>query len=173
MRDRDPCPSHPGELVDTLGPRNWAQSPGTAVRHQGPSDTGASLPGQLVDSTRLRLGPKSPGRPFRHLRHWNTVAGRPGYQVDPSGHGTRARVAQDSCSTPRTLGPGRKLSGTARRHRGNSDLGPSRLRELVDPRAQEPGPGSPGTSGRYRGTWDMSPSHPGQLVDSAGIRIRA
>ena len=162
-------PSHPGGLVDSVGPRTrarvtwdcwsilWANrhrsdSPGTAGRYRGPSDPDPN---------------------------------HPGHMLDPAGPRTLARVARENWSPPRGLGPGPESPGKTGRHRGPSFTVLSPLGELVDtagPRtraqvtrdswsstldlAQEPELESPRTGGGTRWTSGMAPNHMGELLES-------
>ncbi|RKM63586.1 hypothetical protein C0215_19805, partial [Clostridioides difficile] len=102
-----PEPSRAGEFVDTAGPRaparvaqyRWSnpralgpgpESPGTAGRPRGPSDTSVSPLGQLFDTRALRHGLESPGTAGQHRGILDTGPSRQGLLVDPAGHQNRA-----------------------------------------------------------------------------------
>ena len=166
------------------------ESPGSAVRHRGPSDTGLNHPGQLVDPAGYRSqarvlwdswsstqdlgpGPESPRADGRHHGPRDTGPSYLGQLVDPAGHRTPAQIARESCSTPRALGHGPKWRGTAGRPHGPS----TRARVLRDcwstPRAHRPKRESPRSARPFRRTSDLSLSRPGQLVVCVGPRTLA
>ena len=104
--------------------------------------------------------------------------------------GTRsqARVPRDSWSTSRdiahgpeapgtsgqpwALGPGPESPGTVGQHRGTSDQGPSRARQLVDPAGSQTRPRIAERAGRPRGPSDATASCGRQLIDTAGSQTR-
>ena len=112
--------------------------------------------GQMVNPTGYRRGSESSGQ-----------------LVDPTGHQTQARVARESWSIPRALGPEHEWPRSAGRHSGHSDSIASGPGELVDPAGPRPEPQLPGRTGRPRGPTDPSASRLGELVDIAGHRTWA
>ena len=119
----DPTLSHPGKLVNTVGPRARARVtpesystlwdirpenviPGRAVRNCGPSGMGPKHPREIFNP----VGHRTRGR---HAREgWSNpwALGRrpewPGTSLDPACPCTNARVTRVSWSTPQALGPG-------------------------------------------------------------------
>ena len=139
------------------------ESPGTAGRYRGPTDTGTGHPG----TAGLHHGTSG------------TSPGRPGELVDPSGRQTWAQVIQDSWSTHEYSDPGlshleqlvepagtRKWARVVRDSWSTqwaSDPGPSWLGELVNTAGLGPGPDWPGAAGKNRKPSDPGPDHPREL----------
>jgi len=71
-----------------LGP--GPESPGTAGRPRGPSDSRVSPLAQLFDTQALRHGLESPGTAGQHRGISDTGPRRQGLLVDPAGHQNRA-----------------------------------------------------------------------------------
>ena len=142
-----------------------------AGQHRGPSDLNPNRPGHLVDP----VGHRARAQDTRDSR-------------STAGPWTQTRVAWESGSTLRALGPEPEWPGKAGRPRRTPATGPSRQRHQVDlagsrtrargrrecwstPWAVPPKHVSPGSSGRTRGPSDTGPCHP-ELVVTAGIRAR-
>ena len=89
------------------------------------------------------------------------------------GPGTRARVAQACCSTPRAFGPGPESLMTAGRHFGPLHPIGGRPGSLSTTRALGHGSLSPGSARRRHEPSDTSSSRPVELVEPAGSRTRA
>ena len=151
-RPSDPIASRPGELVNTTCLRTWAvvtldswstpwdlthgpecESTRSDGRQCGPSDKGASRPGQLINNAGPQTLARGIGTDGRLRRPSDPSPSLPGVLVDPVGPQTGSQVARDSRSKPRALGPGRESSGTAGGILGNSNMGTSHPRQLVDP----------------------------------------
>ncbi|XP_020937400.1 collagen alpha-2(V) chain-like, partial [Sus scrofa] len=132
----DPSSIHPGEQVETetADPRHGPECPGHAGRQRMLSDPGPNHPGELGDTsghlTRAQVfrecwwtrGPLDPGP-----SHTGPLVDAEGTRtraqlVVTTGPRERARIAQESSSTPRTIGPERDSPGRACRNRNR---GPS------------------------------------------------
>ena len=100
---------------------------------------------------------ETPGKAVRHRGPSGTVRSHPGQLVVTTGPRERARIAQESSSAPRTIGPERDSPGR--------DV----ETETAAPRR---GPECPGTAGRHRMLSDPDPNHPGELGDTLGPRSR-
>ena len=152
-----------------LGP--GTESPGTADRHHGSSDTGPNRPGLQATARHFGLGTE-----------WAGMAGQPHSSSDPgpSRHAqlidtvvarNRGRDKRECLSTPQLLAPGSESAETANRQRVSSDPGPngpgwSTLCQLG------PGTNSAGIAGRLHSSSDSGPSRPGELVDSTAAWTR-
>ena len=138
--------STPGPLGPDL------ESHRTAGRNRGPSDMGASRPRPLVKPAVHGPGLELPGISGQPGGPSGRGPSRPGWLVYTAGPPTRARVAWDTWSTPRTLGPMARVT----RHSWST------LRAIGTER------NSPRTACRHREPTDTSASHAGHQVDTAG-----
>ena len=93
-------------------------------------------------------------------------------QVDITGLETRARVARDAFSTPRTLRPGPKSPGTAQDPVGHGH-GPESPKTAGPPRILGLEPDSTGRVGRPHGPLDPGPSCQMHRVNVVGPWTRA
>ena len=118
-----------------------------------PSDQSASRPGELVDTAECRR------RAGGFLGSWLTLRAQ-----------TRARIARDSWSTPRALGPGPESPGTADRPRGPSDPSANGTGEVIDLGGHRT---QAARAGQHRGPSDPAPCPLGQLLEPTGPRARA
>ena len=157
-----------------LDPYLWKLQIGGKRLVQKARQSGAPIDGVVVTAG-IRARPESSGTPVRHRGPSGTVRSHPGQLVVTTGPRERARIAQESSSTPRTIGPERDSPGRACRNRNR---GPStRARVPRDswstPHALGPGPESPGGAGRHLGPSVTAPSRPGHLVDTARPRVQS
>ena len=83
-----------------------------------------------------------------------------------------ARVAREGWSTPWTIGPERKSSGTLVDITGHRTRPRVAWESCSTPQALEHGPRYHETCGRACGPSELGASPPGQLVDSAGHRTQ-
>ena len=143
--------SHPGQLEVPTGSRavarvvryiwstlwvlgHWTESPRTAGRPRGHSDTGprASHTGQMIDPVgpriRARVARDSWLTPRAHRHRPNS----PGTADRTHGHSDPGPSTRGSWSNPRALRHGLQSSSTAGRHPGNLDTCASRPGELVN-----------------------------------------
>ena len=140
LRPSDPGQTHPGHLVEPVGPRararvtrdSWStpwvlefghESPGKAGQtfgsprteggHRGPSDPSMIHPRMLVHTA----GPRT--RSLRARDSWPTLQtgdqspSGPGELVEPAGTRAQPRGDQECWSNPRSFGPGPELPRTA------------------------------------------------------------
>ena len=182
-------PCRPGQLVDSVGPQNWARVARTAGRHRWALDPGPSHARQPVDTA----GPRARARIPRDS--WSTPwairleGDSPGRGGRSRRHSDMGQVAWESCSTPRALGHKRDLPGISGTPRGLGYIpelpgtaarpcGPwTQLRVTRDcwsnTRALGPGHESPGRAGPHRGHSDPGRRRRGHLVNSARPWARA
>ena len=85
---------------------------------------------------------------------------------------SHARAPRDSWSTLRDIGHGPESPGTAGRHRGPSEKGPSCARQLVKPACSRTRTRVNQGAGRPRWPSDSTASHPRLLVEPAGSQTR-
>ena len=118
---------------------HWPELPRIAGRHRGTWDTGLKRPGELV-----------------HPRPSNPSTTLLGELVNHTGPRFRARVAQESWSTPRAPRPWPKMLRTAGRPLRTLEPGMSRAGQLVDTAGTRTPPESPRYAGRPHGTTEPS-----------------
>ena len=162
-------PSHPGQLVDSAGPREWPRVPKgqlgdtTGTRSRAGVSWGSSSTPRACLRTQARVsrdswwtpralgqGLDSHGTVSRPLRPSDPGPRPPGQPVDPAGARSLADVARDIWSPPRALGHGPGSPGTAGQPQ---DLGPE-----------------PEWAGRYSGhcgPLGTGPSRLGSVIDPA------
>ena len=93
--------------------------------------------------------------------------------VYPTGPRTRARVAPESWSTSRAIGPEPESPGKAGLPHGPSDLSASCPVQLVDIAGLRHGPETPGRAVRHRRHWNTAPGPTRHVVEPAGHRSLA
>ena len=164
------------------------ESPGTADRPGGPSDTGTSYQGQLVEtadtrtrarvtrdswSTLLGLGysPEFDGTDGPPRRPSATAPRPPRCLVETTVRPTRARVTRDSQST-RAFGHNHETPGRDGRP-WPSDKARDAWDSWSTSRSFGPSPKLRGTVVQTRVPSDTSEIRPGQLVDPMGHREQA
>ena len=140
------------------------ESPRSAGRHRGHSDSIESLTGELVDPAGLRNhardareswstaralgpGPESPWCADPTCGTTDLFPSRPGLLVNPAVHRTQAQVARVSWWTLRALGPSSSHPGELVDPVGPRTQARVARQSWSFPQALEHGPRSPGTSG--------------------------
>ena len=151
-------PSHPGDLVDPVGPRNRARVSKTSGRTRGPSDTSPSRPGLLIDPAGTLTKTRITGKTGRPRGISGTGPSPPGQPFEPTGPWNRTQVSQDSQSTPRTPRARTQVRVTQESW--------STLRVF------QPWPISPGTAGWTVVPWTQDRVTQGQWFEPAGPRTR-
>ena len=131
------------------------ESPETALRHPSPRTWVRVARDSLSTPQALGAGPSHGGQLVEPLGIRTRVQGAWGSCLTPGPSGT-VRVAKESWSTVRTIGPERNRPGRAGRTGLPSDPSASRPGQLVKTRALR-----------------QVPSRPGHVVDTAGTRTRA